>query len=226
MTEALDKKSAPFPLLLGDSPIAVSGLPDAQAIEASLDQALPFPVVGVGASAGGIEALQRLFSLLPASKDIAYIVVVHLAADYPSRLANILERVTSTPFTQVMSPVSVQLNNVYVIPPGHYLVFDRGYLRLEPIPEPRAQRKAIDVLFTSLSEGQGERSIGIVLTGADHDGTVGLKAIKAAGGMVMAQAPETAEHPDMPQSAVQTGLVDHVVPIEEMGEILIQYIER
>lgn len=226
MTQADDKKSLPFTLLPGDSPVPVSGLPDAQSVEAiATGEVIPFPIVGVGASAGGIEALQRLFKVLPGGNDIAYIVVVHLAAEYPSHLADILGRITSMPVTQVMNNVSVQPNSVYVIPPGHYLVFDRGYLHLEPIPEPRAQRKAIDVLFISLAEEQGERSIGIVLTGADHDGTVGLKAIKAAGGMVMAQAPETAEHPGMPQSAIQTGLVDHVVPIEEMAGILAQYIE-
>ena len=89
-----------------------------------------------------------------------------------------------------------------------------------------ALRKAIDLLFTSLAEEQQERAIGIVLTGADHDGTVGLKAIKAAGGMVMAQAPETAQHRDMPESAVQTGLVDHILPIEEMAQTLTQYIDH
>src|SRR4051794_26222710 len=227
MTQTIDKKSRFLPLLPSDSPVSISGLPDATSVEdAGEGGALSFPVVGVGASAGGVEALQRLFKLLPAGKDIAYVVVVHLARDYPSHLADILARITSMPVAQVTGSTAVQPNSVYVIPPGHYLIFSSGYLHLEAIGELRAQRKAVDVLFTSLAEEQRERSIGIVLTGADHDGTVGLKAIKAAGGMIIAQAPETAEHANMPESAVQTGLVDHVVPIEEMAEILIQYIGR
>ncbi len=205
----------------------ISGLPDAQSIESIAEsKPLPFPIVGVGASAGGIEALQRLFKFLPPTRGIAYIVVVHLAPDHPSHLASILAKVTSMPVVQVNDGLPVEPNRVYVIPPGHYLIFDGGYLRLEPIPEPRPLRKAIDLLFTSLAEEQQERTIGIVLTGADHDGTIGLKAIKAAGGMVMAQTPETAQHPDMPESAIQTGLVDHVAPIEEMAQILTQYIDR
>ncbi len=180
--------------------------------------------MGIGASAGGVEALQRLFKLLPAAGDIAYIVVVHLAPDHPSHLAEILAKVTSMPVVQVKEDLAVEPGRVYVIPPGHYLIFDSGYLRLEQIPESRHSRKAIDLLFTSLAEEQQERAICIVLTGADHDGTVGLKAIKAAGGMTMAQVPETAQHSDMPESAIQTGLVDYVVSIEEMAQTLAQYI--
>lgn len=227
MTQADDKKSEPYPLLPDGSPVSISGLPDARTIESSTQgESIPFPVVGIGASAGGVEALQRLFKFLPADKDIAYIVVVHLAPDHPSHLADILAKATSMPVIQVREDLPVEPNTVYVIPPNHYLILDSGYLRLEQIPQPRPIRKVIDVLFTSLAEEQQERAIGIVLTGGDHDGTVGLKAIKAAGGMVMAQAPQTAQHPSMPESAISTGLVDHVLPIEEMAQTLTQYIDH
>ncbi len=227
MTQADDKKSEPFPFLPADSPVLVTGLPDAAPAEiAATHEPLRFPIVAVGASAGGVEALQRLFKFLPATRDIAYIVVVHLAPDQTSHLADILAKVTPMPVVQVKGTLPVEPNRVYVIPPGHYLIFDSGYLRIERVPEPRSSRKAIDLLFTSLAEELQERAICIVLTGADHDGTVGLKAIKAAGGMAMAQAPETAQHRDMPESAVQTGLVDHILPIEEMAQTLAQYIDH
>ena len=227
MTQVDGKKSEPFPLLPGGSPVEISGLPDALSIESTLGrEPLPFPIVGIGASAGGVEALQRLFRFLPAAGDIAYIVVMHFAPDRPSHLADILAKVTSMPVVQIKEDLPIEPGSVYVIPPGRYLIFDSGYLRLERIPESRHSRKAIDVLFTSLAEEQRERAICIVLTGADHDGTVGLKAIKAVGGMVIVQEPGTAQHADMPESAIQTGLVDYVVPIEEMAQTLAQYIDH
>lgn len=172
-----------------------------------------------------MEALQRLFKVLPSAHGITYIVVVHLAPDYPSHLPDILANNTSQRVVQVRGDMPVERNTVYVIPPNHYLILDGGYLRLQQVPQPRPSPQAIDRLFISLAEELQEGAIGIILTGADHDGTVGLKAIKAAGGMVMAQLPATAQHPDMPESAVETGLVDYVLPIEEMGGALKQYID-
>ncbi|SCY47620.1 two-component system, chemotaxis family, CheB/CheR fusion protein [Nitrosospira sp. Nl5] len=226
MTEADDKKSLQIANIPGNSPME-SCLPDTQSSDRSTgNEPRPFPVVGVGASAGGVEALQRLFKSLPSTRGIAYIVVVHLAPAHPSRLADILAKSTSMPVIQVLGDITVEPDRVYVIPPNHYLTLDSGFLRLQRMPQPRPLPKAIDCLFTSLAEEQQERAICIVLTGADHDGTVGLKAIKAAGGMVMAQLPETAQHPSMPESAVHTGLVDYVLPIEEMGQTLAQYIDN
>ena len=185
-----------------------------------------FPIVGVGASAGGVEALQVLFRSLPASMGAAYVVVVHLAPDYESKLADILAKSTLMKVLQVVNDTAVEPDTVYIIPPNRYLLLKGGILRLEPMPAPRPLPRAIDCLFISLAEEQQEKAICIVLTGADHDGTVGLKAIKAVGGMVIAQAPETAQHPGMPESAIDTGLVDYVLPIEKMGEALAGYISR
>ncbi|MDQ3185195.1 MAG: chemotaxis protein CheB [Pseudomonadota bacterium] len=185
MTQADDKKSARDTKIPGDSPVAESGLPDPRPVSRpSGDEPAPFPIVGVGASAGGVEALQRLFKSLPPTRDIAYIVVMHLAPAHPSHLADILAKSTSMPVVQVLSDIAVEPNRVYVIPPNHYLILDRAVLRLQQMPQPRPLPKAIDCLFMSLAEEQQERAICIILTGADHDGTVGLKAIKAAGGMV------------------------------------------
>lgn len=118
---------------------------------------------------------------------------------------------------QVLENIAVGSNQVYVIPPNHHLTLGSEFLRLQPMQQPRPLPKAIDRLFISLAEEQQEEAICIILTGADHGGTVGLKAVNAAGGMVMARLPETAQHPGMPESAVGTGMVDYVLSIEEMG---------
>ncbi|MBA4141658.1 MAG: chemotaxis protein CheB [Nitrosospira sp.] len=234
MTQADEKKSTADvlpPSQPGSLPLTSasvkSELPDAQPTrDLGAGQQVPFPIVGVGASAGGVEALQKFFDSLPANRGIAYIVVVHLAPDHPSHLAEILSKCTSMAVLQVGSDVAVEPDKIYVIPPNHYLTFSDGRIHLQPMSHPRALPQAIDRLFISLAEDQQERAIGIVLTGANHDGTVGLKAIKAAGGIVIAQLPATAQHPSMPQSAVETGLVDYVLAVEEMGHALLQYIDR
>lgn len=226
MTQANDEKHTAADAVQPSRPtFAEGGLPDAELAEGSRD-ASSFPIVGVGASAGGVEALQKLFKLLPSDRGVAYVVVVHLAPDHPSHLADILAKSTPIPVVQVLADVVVEANNVYVIPPNHFLTLSGGFLRIQQIPQPRPLSRAVDRLFVSLAEELHERAMCIVLTGADHDGTVGLKAIKAVGGMVMAQLPETAEHRGMPESAIHTGLVDYVLPIENMGEKLLQYIER
>ncbi|SEP41746.1 chemotaxis protein CheB [Nitrosovibrio sp. Nv6] len=221
------KKSDPGSPKPDNFPPTESNLPDAKLDDCLRDnEAALFPIIGIGASAGGVEALQRLFKSLPPDSGNAYAVAVHLAADHPSRLAEVLANTTSMPVVQILEDTAVKPDTAYVIPPNHYMVFDAGLLRLQKLPQPRSMPKAIDRLFISLAEDQQERAICIILTGADHDGTVGLKAIKAAGGMVMAQLPETAQHPSMPESAIDTGLVDYVLPIEEMGSALAQYIAR
>jgi two-component system CheB/CheR fusion protein len=211
-----------------DSSFTASQLPDAGPVEedSRANKRPAFPVVGVGASAGGVEALQKLCRSLPLSTGAAYVIVVHLAPAHQSQLADILAKSTSMKVLQVAGETEVESGAVYVIPPNHYLILSNGVLRLEPMPQPRPLPQAVDRLFISLAEEQQERAICIVLTGADHDGTVGLKAIKAVGGMTMAQLPETAQHPAMPESAIDTGLVDYVLPIEKMGETLAGYINR
>lgn len=226
MTQTDDKKSEFDTITPSNSPFTETNLPDAEFIDCATGEPTPFPIVGIGASAGGVEALQRLFKSVPPARGITYVVVVHLAPAHPSHLADILANSISIPVVQVLSDMAVASDTIYVIPPNRYLILDSGFLRHQQVPKPRPSQQAIDRLFISLAEELQERAIGIILTGADHDGTLGLKAIKAAGGMVMAQLPETAQHPGMPESAVETGLVDHVLPIEEMGGALAQYIDR
>jgi two-component system, chemotaxis family, CheB/CheR fusion protein len=214
--------------LSSDSSFTESELPDASLLEGppNASERPLFPIVGVGASAGGVEALQILCRSLPSTIEAAYVVVVHLAPDYESQLASILAKSTAMRVVQVESNITVEPSTVYVIPPRHYLILRGSTLHLELMPQPRPLPRAIDRLFISLAEEQQERAICIVLTGADHDGTVGLKAVKATGGMTIAQLPETAQHPAMPESAIDTGLVDYVLPIEKMGEALEGYINR
>ena len=198
MTLSDEKKSVPAQTE-ASNPCTVSELPDASMLDedSSTNEQPSFPIVGVGASAGGVEALQVLFRSLPESMGAAYVVVVHLAPDYESQLAAILAKNTSMKVLQVVNDTAVEPETVYIIPPNRYLLLKGGILRLEPMPEPRPLPRAIDCLFISLAEDQQEKAICIVLTGADHDGTVGLKAVKAVGGMVIAQMPETAKHPAM-----------------------------
>ena len=212
----------------GDFSFTQSDLPDAISCDSATaeDGLQEFPIIGIGASAGGVEALQKLLGYLPAKGNAAYVVVVHLAPAHPSHLAEILANSTRMAVVQVSSEVKVEPNTLYVIPPNHYLTLGKGSLHLEQMTQPRALPKAIDRLFVSLAEELQEKAICVILTGGDHDGTVGLKAIKAAGGIVLAQLPETAPHPDMPESAIHTGLVDYILPIEKMGEVIARYIDE
>ena len=210
-----------------DGPLTTSLLGDPVAADAqSTTAALPFPVVGVGASAGGVEALRRFFEAAGSSVGAAFVVVLHLDPNHASRLAELLQPCTSMPVLQAADDMAVQVDHVYVNPPGHYTTLRGGRLRLEAILERPPVPMTIDTFLRSLARDQMERAICVILTGLDSDGAAGLKEIKAEGGLAIAQAPETAAHPSMPLSAKGTGLVDHVLPIERMPAVLSAFIEH
>lgn len=176
-------------------------------------------IVGIGASAGGLAAFEAFFSgLYPdATSDTGFVIVQHLAPDHESMLSELIARYTSMQVFEVKEGQAVQSNCVYVIPPNRDLTYAGGMLRLSPRVEPRGERLPIDTFFESLAEELGERAICVVLSGSGHDGTEGVMAIKRAGGLVLAQNPESAEYPDMPSSAIATGVVDFVLPPAEMA---------
>jgi two-component system, chemotaxis family, CheB/CheR fusion protein len=184
-----------------------------------------FPVVAIGASAGGLAALSRLFEAMPAGAGFGFVVIVHLAPTHASHLPELLARHTEMPVTQVQDaePQPLQRDHVYVIPPNRSLELRAGQLcvsageRLQKIPLP------IDRFFRSLAEDRQEQAICIVLSGSGADGSQGLRDVKAEGGLVLAQSPETAEHDGMPRSAIATGLVDIVLPVEQMPRALLDY---
>ena len=202
---------------------AMTEVPNSTPADGPLPNA--FPIVGIGASAGGLGAFEAFFSGMPAKVDpgMAFVLVQHLAPDHKSILADLIRRYTRMEVFEVEDGMVVQPNCAYIIPPGHDMAFLNGTLQLLEPMEPRGQRLSIDFFFRSLAQDQHERAIGIVLSGTGSDGTLGVRAIKAEGGMVMAQTPETTEFDGMPRSAIATGLVDFELAPAEMPAQLIAY---
>ncbi|MFO7540672.1 MAG: chemotaxis protein CheB [Chloroflexota bacterium] len=184
-----------------------------------------FPTVGIGASAGGLAAFEKFFAAMPSDSDpgMAFILVQHLSPDHKSLLAELVRRCTRMQVYEVEDGMRVQPNCAYIIPPNHDMAFLHGKLHLLEMGERRGARLPIDFFFRSLAKDQRERAICIVLSGTGSDGTLGLRAIKEAGGMVMAQTPDSTEFDGMPRSAIATGLVDYVLLPEEMPAQLMAY---
>jgi len=187
-----------------------------------------FSIVGVGASAGGLAAFEAFFSGMPADSDpgMAFVLVQHLAPDHKSILTELIRRYTRMQVFEVEDGMKVQPNCAYIIPPGRDMAFLNGTLQLLEPSAPRGQRLPIDFFFRSLAQDQRERAIGIVLSGTGSDGTLGIRAIKGEGGMVMAQIPASTEYDGMPRSAIATGLVDFELPPAEMPGQLMAYVSR
>ena len=185
-----------------------------------------FPIVGIGASAGGLAAFEAFFSGMPADTDpgMAFVLVQHLAPDYKSILSELIQRFTRMQVFEVKDGMVVQPNCAYIIPPGRDMAFLNGALHLLEPGEPRGHRMAIDFFFRSLAQDQHERAIGIVLSGTGSDGTLGVRAIKGEGGMVMAQTPNSTEFDSMPRSVIAAGLVDYQLSPAEMPAQLISYV--
>jgi two-component system CheB/CheR fusion protein len=172
---------------------------------------LPFPIVGIGASAGGLEAFREMLGALPTDTGMAYVVVQHLAPTHESMLPDILARATAMPVCQVRDGMAVEPDTVYVIPPGTDMELSDGHLRLSPRTAGRGQHRPINLFLQSLAAAQGYRAIGVILSGTATDGTLGLEEIKGEGGITFAQD-DTARQSSMPHSAVASGAVDFVLP--------------
>ncbi|TVQ96942.1 MAG: chemotaxis protein CheR, partial [Desulfovibrionales bacterium] len=187
-----------------------------------------FPIVGIGASAGGLAAFEAFFSGMPADTDpgMAFVLVQHLAPDHKSILTDLIRRYTRMQVFEVEDGMKVAPNCAYIIPPGRDMAFLNGALQLLEPAEPRGRRLPIDFFFRSLAHDQRGRAIGVVLSGTGSDGTLGVRAIKGEGGMVMAQNPESTEYDGMPRSAISTGLVDYELPPAEMPAQLIAYVSH
>jgi len=183
-------------------------------------------VVGVGASAGGLDALMRMFGDMPENPPMCFVVVQHLDPTHESALTDILQRKTSLQVQEVTDDVQIEDGNVFVIPPGKYLAIDGCTLKLSEPAEPRGARMAIDYFFRSLAEDACEYSIGVVLSGTGTDGTAGLKEIKQCGGLTVVQDLRDAEHTGMPQSAIDSVAVDFLLPANAIGEKLVSYVKH
>ena len=184
------------------------------------------PIVGLGASAGGIAALQEFFAAMPVDSGMAFVVIVHLSPTHESTLPEMFQRSTAMPVVAATDGARVEPNSVYVIPPGKFLSSVDGHLRLTDAREPHGKRVAVDSFFRSLAESHGAQSLAVVFSGAGGDGALGLKRIKELGGLTIAQDPDEAEHPDMPRSAIATGVVDWVLRVGEMPAKLVGYVKQ
>lgn len=184
------------------------------------------PVVGMGASAGGLEAFQNFLMATPADAGLAYVLVQHLDPNHESMLADLLSRRTPMPVRQVTDGMAIEPNHVYLIPPNASLVIEKARLWLSDFSEPRGFRRPIDVFFRSLAIDQGSNAACVVLSGTGGDGSEGLRAVKEAGGLTLVQEPETAKYDGMPKSAVATGLVDKVLNVRDMPAALRDYFDR
>src|SRR5665213_324638 len=180
-----------------------------------------FPVVGIGASAGGLEAFKKLLKAIPEKSGMAYIIVQHLLPDHSSALPQILQRETNIPVHQISDNVKVKPDNIYIIPANKMLAATDGVLKLSPRPEDH-KNMPIDIFFTSLAEVHQSHSIGVVLSGNGADGTKGLKNIKDQGGITFAQEPASAAYGDMPQSAIDAGVADFILAPEKMPQQLLE----
>jgi two-component system CheB/CheR fusion protein len=189
------------------------------------DASSAFPIVGIGASAGGLAAFEAFFAGMPAEQDpgMAFVLVQHLAPDHKSMLSELIRGYTRMQVFEVEDGMAVEVNCVYIIPPNHNMAIADGRLTLRQYPVPRGQRLPIDLFFKSMADDQHELAIGIVLSGTGSDGTQGVLAIHNAGGMVMAQRAETNEFDGMPRSAIATGVVDYQLHPAEMAAQLMTY---
>ena len=183
-------------------------------------------IVGIGASAGGLEALDKFFSSTPADSGLAFVVVQHLSPDYKSFMVELLSKRTRVPVLGAQDGLEVKPNHIYLIPPRKNLKIFQGRLLLVDPDLARGFNLPIDVFFRSLAEEKQQHAIGVVLSGTGSDGTMGVRAIKDAGGMVMVQSEATAQFDGMPRSAIGTGLADFILPPEEMPRQLLQYLQH
>ncbi len=187
---------------------------------------IPFRVVGIGASAGGVEALRTFFAATPANSGIAYVVIQHLSPEHESMMADILGRCTQMPVRQVEDGLRVEPDHVYVIRPGRTVTLEDGRLRLGEPVEKHGHRRPVDDFFRSLAREQQEDAIVVVLTGTGTNGTAGAQAVKAVGGLCIAQDPETADFPGMPQSLIYSGYADQVLAVGEIPGAVVRYAQH
>ncbi|MFL6538804.1 MAG: chemotaxis protein CheB, partial [Chthoniobacterales bacterium] len=186
----------------------------------------PAAVIGIGASAGGIAPLQQFFTDIKPDTDLAFVVVMHLSPEFESQLAGVIQQKTSMPVTQVNEPVKVRPNNVYVIPPNHQMTFVDSTLHLVPPQNAIGRRVTIDLFFRTLAMAYGQRAVCVIMSGTDSDGVIGLKHIRAQGGLTIVQDPNEAEYDSMPATAISTGMVDWVLPVAEMSGKLLEFVEN
>jgi two-component system CheB/CheR fusion protein len=179
-----------------------------------------FPIVGVGASLGGLEAFSRFLSVLPDNTGMAFVLIQHLHRHFPTALPNLLSSKTKMPVLEITNGISIQPNHVYTIPSQYYVSISDHQFNLTHRDKTKGANFAINHFFESLSKVHGDAAIGVVLTGMDSDGAAGLEVLKKRGGITFAQKEETAKEPSMPREAIATNCVDYVLSPEEIAQKL------
>ncbi len=185
-----------------------------------------FPIVGMGASAGGLEALEKFFNNMPHDSGIVFVIVMHFDPASRSFMAEILKRYTKMEVVQVEEGMNVEPNHVYIIPPNKDMAILRGVLHLLELVVRKGIRHPIDFFLRSLADDKREKAICIILSGTGTEGTLGLKDVKGEDGMVMVQDVKSAAYDGMSASAIATGLVDYILPPGKMPEELIKYVKQ
>ena len=183
-------------------------------------------IVGIGASAGGLAALEEFFMNMPPDSGLAFVVIQHLDPAHESMLPHILQRSTNMKVIQIENKMKAKRNTIFVIPPGYNISLAENHLYLNKQKAPRGVPLPVDYFFRSLKDWNHEKAIGIILSGTGSDGTMGIKEIKAENGMVMVQDPVSANYKKMPETAIETGLVDYILKPAEMPEKLIDFVKN
>jgi len=185
-----------------------------------------FPIVGIGASAGGLEALEQFMTNVPENSGMAFVVIQHLDPTYKGMLPELLQRITEMQVLQVKDRMTVKPDHVYVIPPNKSMSILKGVLHLFEPMESRGLRLPVDFFLRSLADDRNDQSIGIILSGMGSDGSIGLRAIKEKDGIVMVQDPATAKYDSMPRSAIDSVLADIVAPADQLPSKLIEFLRH
>ncbi|MCB2408684.1 CheR family methyltransferase [Hymenobacter lucidus] len=206
-----------------DSPLTPFQLREVQRQDDSQEK---FTIVGLGGSAGSVQAFEKFFRRMPADSGMAFVVVMHLVPDQSSSMVQVLQQTTRMPVEEATDGLKVRPNHVYVIPPARDMSILHGTLLLFAPTQPRGRRLPIDFFFQSLAKDARERAVCIICSGLGTDGTTGLKLVMENFGMVMVQAPETAEYDSMPRSAIATEFVDYVLPAEQLPAKLLEYVNK
>lgn len=203
-------------------PVSVSDSPERKPEQSRR----PTAIVGIGASAGGLEALETFFDHAPTGAGLAYVVVQHLSPDFKSLMDELLSRHTKIPIHRVVDGMEVEADSIYLIPAKKEMIISGGRLLLTDKDPAQPLTLPIDVFFRSLAQEMVNRAVGIVLSGTGSDGSRGIRAIHEAGGLVFAQDPDTAKFDGMPKSAVDTGVVDYVLPPEQIAEAVLRNVDH
>jgi two-component system, chemotaxis family, CheB/CheR fusion protein len=182
------------------------------------------PMVGIGGSAGAFPALRSFFESMPVDSGLVFVVVLHLSPDHESNLVEMIQQWTKMRVEQAQDGKKAEKNTVYVIPPARHLTATNGHLKLTEFDREQGRRVAVDLFFRSLADAHGPHAVAIVFSGADGDGTLGVKRIKERGGLTIAQDPDEAEHDGMPSGAISTGMVDWVLHAAEMPQRILTYL--